>query len=210
VSLHPHTLSHSSWPAPLQAFALVATPRLGLRHKTTSFYTLHWLKVINIKLHLYQSWVSCVSIHDNCHVVILIKCKSLKILIESIFKAPNVIILCTWLQHVGVYVCPFLGIHNYFFPLWKWWFQFGWASHPFANCWKFYKYLFLKNDGTTQQIFHLRFTYFTTLKKNLVVLCDVINLTSRILRPKWTNNHEHIVRDGWLGGHETLFHWMIR
>ncbi len=33
VSLHPHTLSHSSWPAPLQAFALVASPRLGLQHR---------------------------------------------------------------------------------------------------------------------------------------------------------------------------------
>ncbi len=87
--------------------------------KTTCFYTLHWLNVINIKLHLYQSWVSRVSIHDNCHVVILIKCKSLKILIESIFKAPNVTLLCTWLQHVSVYVCPFLGIHNFFFSLQK-------------------------------------------------------------------------------------------
>lgn len=47
------------------------------------------------------------------------------------------------------------------FPLWKWWFQFGWASHPFANCWKFYNIYFLKNNGTMWQTVHLRFTYFT-------------------------------------------------
>ncbi len=33
VSLHPHTFSHSSWPAPLQAFALVTSPRLGSWHR---------------------------------------------------------------------------------------------------------------------------------------------------------------------------------
>jgi hypothetical protein len=31
VSFHSHTLPHSSWPSPLQAFALVASPRLGLQ-----------------------------------------------------------------------------------------------------------------------------------------------------------------------------------
>ncbi len=34
VSLHVHILSHSSWPTPLQTFALVASPRLGLRQQT--------------------------------------------------------------------------------------------------------------------------------------------------------------------------------
>jgi len=28
------------------------------------------------------------------------------------------------------------------FPLWQWWFQFDWASRPFTNSWKFYKYIF--------------------------------------------------------------------
>jgi hypothetical protein len=31
VSLHPHTLSHSSWPTSLHAFALIVNLRLGLR-----------------------------------------------------------------------------------------------------------------------------------------------------------------------------------
>jgi hypothetical protein len=35
VSLHLHTLSHSSWPTPLQAFALVTSPRL--RHWDCSY-----------------------------------------------------------------------------------------------------------------------------------------------------------------------------
>jgi hypothetical protein len=41
---------------------------------------------INIKLYLYQSWISHVSIQGKLHVVILINYKLLKILIKSIFK----------------------------------------------------------------------------------------------------------------------------
>jgi hypothetical protein len=44
--------------------------------------------VINIKLHLYQSWVSHVSIQGKRHVVILINYKLLIILFKSIFKTP--------------------------------------------------------------------------------------------------------------------------
>ncbi len=70
--------------------------------------------VISIRLYLYQSWVSHVSIQSNCHVIILINCKSLIKKIKSIFRTPNVTLLCIQLQ---TYRClgDYFDMHKYHF-----------------------------------------------------------------------------------------------
>jgi hypothetical protein len=117
-------------------------------------------------LHLYQSWVSHVSIHHNCHVVILIKCKSLKILIESTFKAPNVTLFVHLITTCRCFCVSIFGNSQLIFFLFKndGSDLVGLLIH-FLIAENFINILVLKNDGTTQQIFHLRFTYIITLKK---------------------------------------------
>jgi hypothetical protein len=54
VSLHPHTLSHSSWPTPLQAFALVMSPRLRLWQNGNNYFCKSWaMEVFNIVYHTF-------------------------------------------------------------------------------------------------------------------------------------------------------------